>query len=132
MAGSLRLMERHRYVADTVVTCDATDAVFSPGAVEVVDGRIAWAGPVGEEPTVDGSTTVHHLGGLLMPGLVNSHCHTPMTLVRGAGDGLPLDRWLREAMWPREGRMTAEDVWWGMTLGSAEMLRAGVTTSCEM
>ena len=125
-------MDQHRYVADAVVTCDATDAVYTPGVVEVVDDRIAWVGPVDGEAVVDGSTTVHHLGGLLMPGLVNSHCHTPMTLVRGAGDGLPLDRWLREAMWPREGRMTAEDVWWGMTLGSAEMLRAGVTTSCEM
>ena len=132
MAGSLRPMERHRYVADAVVTCDSTDAVYTPGVVEVADDRIAWVGPVDGEAVVDDSTTVHHLGGLLMPGLVNSHCHTPMTLVRGAGDGLPLDRWLREAMWPREGRMTAEDVWWGMTLGSAEMLRAGVTTSCEM
>ena len=55
-----------------------------------------------------------------------------MTLVRGAGDGLPLGRWLTEAMWPREGKMNEEDAYWGMTLGSAEMFRAGVTSSCEM
>jgi len=55
-----------------------------------------------------------------------------MTLVRGAGDGLPLERWLTEAMWPREGKMSEEDAYWGMTLGSAEMFRAGVTSSCEM
>ncbi|MCL4143608.1 UNVERIFIED_CONTAM: hypothetical protein GTU68_049819 [Idotea baltica] len=67
-----------------------------------------------------------------MPGLVNAHAHTPMTLVRSAGDGLPLQRWLAEGVWPREAKMTPEDAWWGMTLGSAEMLLAGVTTSCEM
>ena len=42
------------------------------------------------------------VGGLLMPGLVNTHGHTPMTLLRSAGDGLPLDRWLTEVVWPRE------------------------------
>ena len=75
---------------------------------------------------------VRRVGGLLMPGLVNAHAHTPMTLFRSAGDGLPLDRWLKEGVWPREGRMGPEDAWWGMMLGSAEMLTAGVTTSCEM
>ena len=39
---------------------------------------------------------------MLMPGLVNCHGHSPMTLVRSAGDGLPLDRWLTESVWPRE------------------------------
>jgi 5-methylthioadenosine/S-adenosylhomocysteine deaminase len=120
-----------RYLADTVLTCDEAGTVHSPGALDVEDGRVAWVGTAGEAPAVD-ALEVRDLGGLLMPGLVNAHCHTPMTLVRGAGDGLPLWRWLTEAMWPREGRMAPEDVWWGMTLGSAEMLQAGVTTSCEM
>ncbi len=119
-----------RHVADAVVTCDGDSKVHLPGAVDVSAGRIVRVGPVGGAPDVDG--TVYDHGGLLMPGLINAHAHTPMTLVRGAGDGLPLQRWLTEAMWPREGRMTPEDVWWGMVLGSAEMLAAGVTTSCEM
>jgi 5-methylthioadenosine/S-adenosylhomocysteine deaminase len=75
---------------------------------------------------------VQRLSGALLPGLVNAHAHTPMTVVRSVGDGLPLERWLRDAIWPREGRMNPDDAWWGMTLGSAEMLSAGVTTSCEM
>ncbi len=54
-----------------------------------------------------------------------------MTLLRGVGEGLPLDRWLRHAIWPREAHLTPEDVFWGMTLGCGEMLRCGVTTSCE-
>ncbi|NIR36588.1 MAG: amidohydrolase, partial [Actinobacteria bacterium] len=50
-------------------------------------------------------------------------------LLRGAGEGLPVERWLREVMWPREGRLTPDDVYWGMTLGAAELLRNGITTS---
>ena len=63
------------------------------------------------------------LPGVLMPGLVNTHSHAPMVLFRGQGEGLPLDRWLREVMWPREARLTPEDVEVAMTAASAEMLR---------
>jgi 5-methylthioadenosine/S-adenosylhomocysteine deaminase len=55
-----------------------------------------------------------------------------MTLLRGQGEGLPLTAWLREVIWPREGLITADDVYWGMTLACAELLRFGVTTSVEM
>ena len=123
-------MQFQRYVADTIVTCDANNSVYSPGVIDVEDGNITWVGNLGDEEEREIQT--HKIGGLLMPGLVNAHCHTPMTLVRGAGDGLPLQRWLTDAMWPREGKMNEEDAYWGMTLGSAEMFRAGVTTSCEM
>ena len=120
-----------RFLADVVLTCDEVFAVFDRGAVDVgADGRIAWAGAAADAPATD--APVIDLGGLLMPGLVNTHAHTPMTLVRGAGDGLPLMAWLTEVMWPREGRLSPSDVWWGMTLGSVEMLRSGVTTTCEM
>lgn len=118
-----------RLEADVVVTVDDDMSVFMPGAVDVVDGGITRVGEVEGAPPPPGP--VHAVGGLLMPGLVNTHAHTPMTLVRGAGDGLPLDRWLREAVWPREAQMTDDDVYWGMLLGADEMLRNGVTTTCE-
>ena len=70
--------------------------------------------------------------GLLMPGFVDVHCHTPMTLFRGASEEVALDRFLREILWPREARLTEEDVHWGMSLGCAEHLRGGTTTTCEM
>ena len=123
-------MQSQRYIADTIVTCDASGSIYSPGVIDIKEGKIAWVGSLGDEEGTD--LQVDEIGGLLMPGLVNAHCHTPMTLVRGAGDGLPLGRWLTEAMWPREGNMNEEDAYWGMTLGSAEMFRAGVTSSCEM
>jgi len=122
---------RTRYAADAVVTVDAAGSVHRPGALDVDDdGAIGWVGPLGEAPP--GPVEEVHLGGLVMPGLVNTHAHTPMTLVRSAGDGLPLDRWLREAVWPREAALDGDDVRWGMLLGCDELLCAGVTTTCEM
>ncbi len=119
-----------RLTADWVVPCDGTGQVIADGAIDIgVDGRIVAVGPVADLPPHPAPRAV---GGLLLPGLVNAHAHTPMTLVRSVGDGLPLQRWLTEAVWPREARLTADDVWWGMALGSIEMLLAGVTTSCEM
>ena len=75
---------------------------------------------------------MRELPGLLLPGLVNTHCHTPMLLLRGMGGDLPLLRWLHEVMWPAEGRLTASDVRTGMVSGCVELLRTGTTTSVEM
>jgi 5-methylthioadenosine/S-adenosylhomocysteine deaminase len=119
-----------RLVADAVFTVDADENVWRPGAVEMDAGVITWVGdPRAVPPAADAD--VRDLGGLLMPGLVNCHGHTPMTLVRSAGDGMPLDRWLAEAVWPREALQSDDDVFWGMTLGAAELLGNGVTTTCE-
>ena len=119
-----------RLVADAVFTVDADDTMLVPGAVEIDDGLISWVGDPWQVPPAPGAE-VHQLGGLLMPGLVNCHGHSPMTLVRSAGDGLPLDRWLSETVWPREALLTDEDVYWGMVLGAAELLCNGTTTTCE-
>jgi 5-methylthioadenosine/S-adenosylhomocysteine deaminase len=119
-----------RLVADAVFTVDANDTVLAPGAVEIADGLISWVGDPAQAPAATG-TEVRELGGVLMPGLVNCHAHSPMTLLRSAGDGLPLDRWLSESVWPREAMLVDEDVYWGMTLGAAELLTNGITTTCE-
>jgi 5-methylthioadenosine/S-adenosylhomocysteine deaminase len=119
-----------RLEADAVFTVDSADSVLGPGAVEIDDGVISWVGDPWQVPPGSG-TEVRRLGGLLMPGLVNCHGHSPMTLLRSAGDGLPLERWLYESVWPREARLQDEDVYWGMSLGAHELLCNGVTTTCE-
>lgn len=120
-----------RLIADVVVCADADNTVIVGGAVDIDEaGRICGVGSVDSLP--EAPAQVETVGGLLMPGLVNAHCHTPMTLVRSAGDGLPLQTWLTDGVWPREGQMTTDDARWGMTLGSAEMLLGGTTTSSEM
>ena len=71
-------------------------------------------------------------GKLLMPGLVNAHGHSAMTLVRGAGSGLPLDRWLNEAIFPIEAKMTPKDIEVGDTWAIMEMLSSGTTQVADM
>jgi len=125
-----KVTERRRYRAGAVVLGDRAGTVFRDAVLDVDDGRIAWVGPAADAPPSDVPET--QLPGLVSPGLVNAHAHSPMTLFRGIGEGLPLDRWLSEVMWPREGRLTADDVRAAMRLASAEMLRSGITTSVEM
>lgn len=71
-------------------------------------------------------------GKLVMPGLINAHCHAPMSLFRSIGDDLPLIRWLDERILPAEEKLTAESAYWGTQLAIAEMIRGGVTTFGDM
>jgi 5-methylthioadenosine/S-adenosylhomocysteine deaminase len=120
-----------RFSARAVVVGNRAGTVIPDAVVDVDDGRIAWVGPAAEAPPAGDAEAVR-LPGVLLPGLINAHSHAPMVLFRGQGEGLPLDRWLREVMWPREARLTPEDVEVAMTAASAEMLGNGVTTSVEM
>ncbi|WP_138732402.1 amidohydrolase family protein [Modestobacter excelsi] len=121
-----------RFTARAVVVGDRAGTVVPDAVLDVDDGVISWVGPAADAPHVAEDAEVRRLPGVLTPGMVNTHSHAPMVLFRGQGEGLPLDRWLREVMWPREARLTAEDVEVAMTAASAEMLRHGVTTSVEM
>ena len=95
------------------------------GDLTVENGKIAAVDLRGEPPAYEG-------GKLLMPGLVNCHGHTAMTLLRGLGGGLPLQRWLEEAIFPVEAKMTAEDVRAGVVWGAMEMLAGGTTAVADM
>lgn len=126
----MNAIEAIRLSADYVLPCEGNGRLIADGVIDIGDdGRIA---AIGTEAELGPHPRSRRVGGLLMPGLVNTHAHTPMTLVRSVGDGLPLERWLKEAVWPLEARMTPDDARTGMALGSVEMLLAGVTTSCEM
>ena len=98
-------------------------------AVAVVDGRIAAILPVAEaRRAFQPSVSIERPGHVLIPGLVNAHCHAAMTLFRGLADELPLESWLREGIWPVERRFaSAELVRDGTELAIAEMLAAGIT-----
>lgn len=71
-------------------------------------------------------------GKLLMPGLVNTHCHAAMTLQRSYADDISLMAWLHDYIWPFEAHQTPDDVKLGMTLGIVEMLLGGVTSFVDM
>jgi 5-methylthioadenosine/S-adenosylhomocysteine deaminase len=67
--------------------------------------------------------------GMIMPGLVNAHGHTAMTIFRGLADDLPLKQWLFEKIFPAEAQhLSPETVYWGALLGCVEMIASGTTT----
>jgi 5-methylthioadenosine/S-adenosylhomocysteine deaminase len=120
-----------RLTAPVVLPCDPDCTVLRDGVVDIdATGRITHVGPRSTAPPSD--APVRAVPGALLPGLVNTHAHTPMSLLRGMGGDLPLMRWLQEVMWPAEGKLTAPDVHVGMTAGCIELLRNGCTTSVEM
>jgi len=121
---------RTRFTARALIVGDRAGTVVPDAVLDVADGLISWAGPAASAPPADGE--VVELPGVVLPGLVNTHSHAPMVLFRGLGEGLPLERWLREVMWPREARLTGDDVEVAMAAASAELLANGVTTSVEM
>jgi 5-methylthioadenosine/S-adenosylhomocysteine deaminase len=79
-----------------------------------------------EAQVIDGSRL------LFMPGLVNTHGHAAMSLLRGYGDDMVLQAWLQEKMWPMEEKFTGDDVYWGTSLSVLEMLKGGTTTFLDM
>ncbi len=66
-----------------------------------------------------------------MPGLINTHSHVPMVIFRGLAEDVSLEKWFNEYMWPLESNLQEEDVYWGMLLGLAEMIEAGVTSVAD-
>jgi len=106
--------------------------VYSGGeAVEadvgVVDGRIQEVGDV-----EDADRILDASGSLILPGLVNAHTHTSMTLFRGYADDLPLQKWLEDHIWPAEAHLTPEDIRAGSRLAAVEMIRGGTTAFGDM
>jgi 5-methylthioadenosine/S-adenosylhomocysteine deaminase len=113
--------------ADIVVTMKSPEEVHSPGFVAIKDDRIVEVGSTGRLH-IRAKETMNLRGHVLMPGLVNTHTHSPMTLMRGVIEDVPLDRWLNEICWPLERHLTAEHVYDGSLLAQVEMLKNGVTT----
>ncbi|MFB6228668.1 MAG: amidohydrolase [Halobacteriales archaeon] len=108
------------------------DLSVSSGDV-VIDretGTITAVGDPGDVPA--GDDELDASGGLVIPGLVNAHTHVAMTLLRGYADDKPLDRWLREDIWPVEAELNPEDVRGGAELGLVEMIKSGTTAFSEM
>ena len=68
----------------------------------------------------------------VLPGLINCHTHSAMSLFRGYGDDLPLKEWLLKKIWPLEKKITEDDVYLGTKLACLEMIKTGTTTFNDM
>ena len=96
-----------------------------------IDGdRIDYIGA--EPPREAYNETKDMTGKLLLPGLINGHTHTGMSLLRGLGSDLPLQNWLFDTIFPVEDRLTDEDLRIGMELSLLEMLASGTTSFTDM
>ncbi|MDR3101839.1 MAG: amidohydrolase [Methanocalculaceae archaeon] len=71
-------------------------------------------------------------GAVALPGMVNMHTHSPMSLLRGYSDDMPLFEWLSTKIWPIEARLTESDIYWGAKLACLEMIRTGTTAFNDM
>ena len=85
-----------------------------------------------EKPNAKYDSVRDYSGRLLIPGLINCHCHAAMTLLRGVGSDLPLQEWLFDHVFPIEDRMTAEDMIAGNELAMMEMIATGTTSFSDM
>jgi len=113
---------------------------LAPGAEPLPHGYVAVQGgkiaALGQAPApADLPAARQRLdarGDLVLPGLVNTHCHAPMVWFRGLADDLPLQQWLNEFIFPAEGGwLNADRVYRGARLAAAELIRGGVTTVAD-
>ncbi len=114
----------------TVVTMDDEAGVIENGFVATKGGRIEYVGT--EEPAGQFETVIDGRGKVLMPGLINTHSHLAMTLLRGYADDMNLQDWLYNKIFPFEDKLTAEDIIEGSKIGIDEMLAGGTTCFSDM
>lgn len=99
--------------------------------IDIAGDRIEAVAPSGSNDAAPGAEVVDASGMLAIPGLINTHAHVPMGIFRGLAEDVDIETWFNEYMWPLESNLTAEDVFWGMQLGLAEMIAAGVTSVAD-
>ena len=118
----------------TIVTMDAGRVVIENGGVAVSKGEIIAVGTSAEiTKNYSAKQIIDARGKTIIPGLINTHTHVPMSLFRGIADDLDLQEWLTKYIFPAEAKNVTEDfVRAGTRLGLAEMIRGGTTTYCDM
>lgn len=99
--------------------------------IAVEDGKISYIGKdlpdsFAADEVIDGK------GMLATAGMVNTHGHVSMTLLRSYADDMALMDWLENKIWPIEAKMNAKDIYWGAMLGISEMLKSGTTCFADM
>jgi 5-methylthioadenosine/S-adenosylhomocysteine deaminase len=115
-----------------VLTMDPDQTVIPDGAVAIRGDHIAAVGASATVGAGSARKVIDAGGGIIMPGLVNTHTHAAMTLFRGLADDVPLMSWLNDHIFPAEAGLDHRQVYWGALLACAEMILSGTTTFCDM
>ncbi len=101
----------------------ATDALIENGTFTAI-------APALTPP--EGAERLDAAGKLLVPAFYNAHTHAAMTFLRGYADDMELFAWLNNHIWPAEGRLTSEDIYWGTKLAILEMIHSGTVFFNDM
>jgi len=122
------------YTARYVVTMDAQHRLISDGAVAIRGERIVGVGKRADiEKQFQPRQRLDRPEALIMPGLINTHTHAAMSLLRGLADDLRLQDWLQKFIFPAEAKnVTPDFVLWGTRLACLEMMLSGTTTFVDM
>ena len=116
-----------------IITVNAQNQVLTEHALAIQEGKIHAILPVAEARQLDAEQIIELPQHALMPGFINAHTHSPMSLLKGLADDLPLMDWLQNHIWPAEAKWAdAEFVQQGSALAIAEMLRSGTTCFNDM
>lgn len=118
----------------TVITMDPQRRILTDGAVVIINDRIEAVGETAVlQKKYRARTAIDARGNIIMPGLINGHAHTAMSLFRGVADDVSLKSWLYDYIFPLEHNLVTPDfVYWGTSLGCLEMVEGGVTTVVDM
>jgi 5-methylthioadenosine/S-adenosylhomocysteine deaminase len=116
----------------TVLTLDADVTEIINGAVAIAKDTITAVGPADKFGSWSVSQVIDAHGGIIMPGLINSHTHAAMTCFRGLADDLQLMTWLNDYIFPAEAKLDDQKVYSGTLLACAEMIMSGTTCFCDM
>lgn len=100
------------------------------GSLLIENDRIAEINPKIDPKNAE--EVIDAEGKVLIPGLVNTHTHLSMSLMRGLADDLPLDTWLNDHIWPVEANLQGEHCYAGALLACAEMIKSGTTCFNDM
>ncbi len=119
-------------VNGTVLTMDKEGTVMENGAVAVSGDRITSVGQGTEVDVKNAALVIDAEGGIIMPGLINTHTHAAMTCFRGLADDMELMTWLNDYIFPAEARLTQDRVYTGSLLACAEMMLSGTTCFSDM
>ena len=96
------------------------------------ENKIVRIGSDLQSETTGDMQVINGQGTAVLSSLFNGHTHSPMVLLRGFGDDLPLHQWLTDCIWPVEGQMTEEDYLMGYRLAFLEMIKSGTGFFNEM
>lgn len=119
-----------KFINATIITMNENNEIIEGGEIIVENNLIKYVGKPGSNIKCDKIIDVKDK--ILMPGFINTHCHSAMSLMRGVGTNTVFSDWWQDYMLPIEKNLTASDIYNGTLLSAYEMIKAGITSVVDL